>query len=373
MRAADGNGGTISPDRAIGKADNLMLGSLEIRNFRCFKRLDHGSLKRFNFVVGDGGSGKTALLESMFLAGGGSPEIYLRIRSWRGFDQYRLQNTRESFESLFRDLFYDLDASNGALIRLSDSNIGDRTLRIHYGKDEPYALPIRGKPSSDTASMSALPLYFNWKSQAKTVETKVYIEDQVLKISGVQDVYPIHFITPLTVSPSFSAQMFSQLSRDNRHHPVVEALQELFPMIREITTEYTGGEAMLYASLDRNTKKFPVAVLSGGMNKYLSIVLSIIVNPGGALLVDEIENGFYYKFLTPMLRSIVRLCEQHNVQMIASTHSYELLQALLPVIEEEREETFSLLRTVRDGNESKLEYIKGSSYRAAIEQGFEVR
>ena len=144
-------------------------------------------------------------------------------------------------------------------------------------------------------------------------------------------------------------------------------------MIREITTEYTGGEAMLYASLDRNTKKFPVAVLSGGMNKYLSIVLSIIVNPGGALLVDEIENGFYYKFLTPMLRSIVRLCEQHNVQMIASTHSYELLQALLPVIEEEREETFSLLRTVRDGNESKLEYIKGSSYRAAIEQGFEVR
>ena len=110
------------------------------------------------------------------------------------------------------------------------------------------------------------------------------------------------------------------------------------------------------------------------MNKYIAIVMSILSNPGGVLLVDEIENGFYYKFLTPMLRTIIKLCDDENVQIIASTHSYEFLQALLPIIEEgEKEEHFSLLRATREDTQCTLKYIRGTAYRAALEQGFEVR
>src|SRR5450755_3816614 len=100
---------------------NPMLTSIDVKNFRCFKHLEQGGLKRFNFIVGDGGSGKTALLEALFLAGGGSPEIYFRLRSWRGFGEFRLQGSRESFESLFRDLFFEFDQKSGVLIRLKDS------------------------------------------------------------------------------------------------------------------------------------------------------------------------------------------------------------------------------------------------------------
>jgi len=39
-----------------------MLASIRIQNFRCFKQLEQGNLKRFNLIVGEGGSGKTALL-----------------------------------------------------------------------------------------------------------------------------------------------------------------------------------------------------------------------------------------------------------------------------------------------------------------------
>ena len=243
---------------------NPMLTSIDIKNFRCFKHLEIGGLKRFNFIVGDGGSGKTALLESFFLAGGGSPEIYFRLRSWRGFGEYRLQGSRESFESLFRDLFFEFDHTSGVIIRLKDSQVGDRTLRIYYGQDEAISLPLRGKPNPDTSTTSIQPLHFKWQSQSKTVDSKAYIEDGVLKLSGTQDVYPMHLISPLTISPTFSAQRFSELSKANKHRKVEALVRELFPMVCDITTEAIGGDVMLYASVQGLKEKLPVAVLSGG-------------------------------------------------------------------------------------------------------------
>jgi AAA domain, putative AbiEii toxin, Type IV TA system len=360
--------------QAKGNGELPMLSSIKIQNFRCFKNLEQGGLKRFNFVVGDGGSGKTALLESIFLAAGGSPEIYFRIRSWRGFGDFTLQNSRESFESLFRDLFFDLDQTTGIVIRLNDDAMGDRSLRVFYGEGEPYTLPLRGKPSPETGSLSIQPLHFRWKSQTKTVDTKVYIDDNALKITGVQDVYPVHFISPLSISPTFSAVTFSQLSKANRQGQVLESVRTLFPAVREITCEAVGGGVMLYAAFEGRSAKLPVAVLSGGMNKYIALVVSILANPGGLILIDEIENGFYYQFLVPMLSSILNLCEQEKVQIIASTHSYEFLQSLRTVIEAGKtEEQVSVFRLSRNGSESVVKYIKGASYTAAIDQGFEVR
>jgi len=109
-----------------------MIDRLELRNFRCFKQLDI-SLKKFNIVVGESGSGKTALMEAMFLLGGGSPEIYFRLRNWRGFSRtVGLSGTRESYQSLFRDLFYNFDQNSGAILRSQDSNAGSRKLDISY-------------------------------------------------------------------------------------------------------------------------------------------------------------------------------------------------------------------------------------------------
>jgi putative ribosome biogenesis GTPase RsgA len=62
----------------------LMINSFEITNFRCFKHLPAVALKRFNIIVGESGSGKTSLMEALFLSGGATPEIYLRLRAWRG-------------------------------------------------------------------------------------------------------------------------------------------------------------------------------------------------------------------------------------------------------------------------------------------------
>jgi DNA replication and repair protein RecF len=45
-----------------------MIESLEVTNFRGFERLELHGLRRINVIVGENSSGKTAFLESVFLA-----------------------------------------------------------------------------------------------------------------------------------------------------------------------------------------------------------------------------------------------------------------------------------------------------------------
>ena len=61
-----------------------MIRNLRLSNFRCYKKLELDDLGLVNVVVGDNGSGKTSLIESIFLALGNSPDIAFRLRHVAG-------------------------------------------------------------------------------------------------------------------------------------------------------------------------------------------------------------------------------------------------------------------------------------------------
>ena len=53
-----------------------MLESLRVKNYRVFKDLKIDGLHRINLIAGKNNSGKTSLLEAMFLlSGGGNPQM----------------------------------------------------------------------------------------------------------------------------------------------------------------------------------------------------------------------------------------------------------------------------------------------------------
>jgi AAA15 family ATPase/GTPase len=109
--------------------------------------------------------------------------------------------------------------------------------------------------------------------------------------------------------------------------------------------------------------------------------LSILINSHGTVLVDEIENGFYYANLPVILDGFFDLCEAEQVQLIASTHSYEFLQALISAMELRGKDGkgFSCIRFERKAERLSLTQeplatvIEGSSMKSAIESNFEIR
>jgi AAA15 family ATPase/GTPase len=95
--------------------------------------------------------------------------------------------------------------------------------------------------------------------------------------------------------------------------------------------------------------------------------------------VDEIENGFYYRNLPTVLGTIWNICQSNNTQLIASTHSYELLQSVAEAMENESnvdlEKNTALVRLERRelGIQPDMRLIEGHGYKAAIASSFEVR
>ena len=109
----------VPPDRGrplYGRVKNQMVDTVTIRNFRSFDEAKIEDLRRVNVLVGENGSGKTALLEAIFMAGGVSPEIAMRTRSWRGSETAAFQGSQEDlYEALWGDLFHKFQSNSRPL------------------------------------------------------------------------------------------------------------------------------------------------------------------------------------------------------------------------------------------------------------------
>jgi len=348
-----------------------MINRLELRNFRCFQHLDL-SLKRFNILVGESGSGKTAFMESLFILGGGSPEIYFRIRNWRGYSRnVTFTGTRDQYQSLFRDLFYRFNQEEGVVLRSVDDRYGSRQLDIAYGEIEDYGLDLEG-PSPHAFKIS--PINFKWIIDGVVHNTSASIKEGKFSFSGAAPVAPVSYYNSVNLSVFENVSAFSSLSKHYRADSLVEAIAAIYPQVKGITLELVSGDAVLCADVGLN-EKVPIGELSGGISKFATYALGILANPRGVVLIDEIEDGVYYKNMPDVWRSLVAMALREEVQLIVSTHSYEFLQSAAPILaREEIAKESQLLRAEidKDGN-SVIRKIAAPALEAATSRDFEVR
>ncbi|HVP44383.1 MAG TPA: AAA family ATPase, partial [Terriglobales bacterium] len=314
-----------------------------------------------------------ALLEALFLTAGGSPELALRLRAQRGLGQpIQVTLDRASYESLWQDLFYELDASNVISSRIAGSPNNTRSLAIAYEAQQSLRIPLTHGGMDSTL---IAPISFTWKdSTGKEFTTQPRITAEGLEIKAPFEVLPVALFSSAASAPNptETANRFSDLSKQNREKVVVETLQKEFPYIQSLSLETNAGILMVYASVATMKQKVPIGMVSGGVNKHLSILLAIANLRHGIVLIDEIENGFYYERLLPLWRTLLKFCDQFDVQLFASTHSLECLRAALSSLEG-HEQDFSLIRLEREDRECTAKLFSGRQLESAILHEIEVR
>jgi len=349
-----------------------MIESIEIRNFRCFRHLEPVSLKRFNVIVGESGSGKTSLMEALFLHGGGSLEIYFRLRSWRGFaGAPTVAGTKESWELIFRDMFYSFDISRVPRITSIDSDSGRREVEIFFKNQDSYSLPLTGV---DENAFVIRPVVFKWVVNGTVYESTIDREEGAYKVKGSAPVSPIVYFNPVNGSMSQTSAAFSGLSRHIGAGILLEEVRRSFPFVEDINLEIIGGEATIHLATGLS-ERLPLGDASGGVMKFITIALGILANRGGVVLIDEIEGSFYYKNVPDVWDSLTRLCIVSNAQIVATTHSYEFLKGISRSMDDQAvSKNFQLLRMSRvDNDQPIVKRVKGVDYLAAIENDYEVR
>ena len=356
--------------RTAETADHSMFKSLTINNFRCFSDVKVGGLRRVNIVVGKNATGKTVLLESLFLSAGGSPVVVLKLRAMRGMgNQVSVDNLTQS--RLWEDLFCGVVTTKPIQIEAIGSHSDSRSLLItNVGV---ASLTVGTKEQPEAAADA--PIEFIWRGDGQPdFVTRPKISAKGLQFDNAPSaVKAVMFPANFSLDPEETSKRLSDIRRKNQLSFLLDTLQTVFPDITDVSVENNAGVWMVYVSTTQITSQMiPMALHSAGMNRFVAILLGIASVPRGVVLIDELENGLYYKTLPNVWRAIHTFAQQYKTQVFATTHSMECLSAVRDVVHTAHDD-FSLIRATSENGERWLDLFSGDKLDGALESGFELR
>lgn len=346
-----------------------MIESVKLQNFRCFENVDATNLKRINVIVGANASGKTSFLEACFLASG-APSISFRLRGWRGLgDQLAIPSTQDTLKDLWQDLFFCFDQKKVVNISLKGTPDLTRDLKIdcQLSQEELFT------KEKDIVGMQLVsPIKFEWFQGSKSLGiVQPRITEKGMQIEGAPESLKVSFFTSANpLSARELANRYSELSRIRAENDVVATMRKVFPLIEGLSIQSEHGAGVVYADVTGMSVRIPLGLVSTGLNKLFAYVVAIARQR--VLLIDEIENGFYYKTLPDVWNVIDKFTTQYKCQVFVSTHSWECLQALKRTMKN-KEQNFCLLRVRRAKGKSIIDEISGRDLKSAIDEQMEIR
>jgi len=117
----------------------------------------------------------------------------------------------------------------------------------------------------------------------------------------------------------------------------------------------------------------PLGSLGNGMLRVLSIALALANAKDGMVLIDEVENGIHYTVQHELWNLIFRLARQLNIQVFATTHNWDCIEAFQKAAEEDKQEEGMLIRLSLKKNEVGATLFSEEELHVATREGIEVR
>ncbi len=129
----------------------------------------------------------------------------------------------------------------------------------------------------------------------------------------------------------------------------------------------------MYVGIDGLPERIPAIQLGHGFSRLLSIIAEISASRMPVILVDEIENGLHHSALPEIWRGLLTACEHSDVQIFATTHSWECVAAAHKAFSESLEYPLSVFRLEDHGGNIKAVAYDRESLEFSIQNEWEVR
>jgi AAA15 family ATPase/GTPase len=117
----------------------------------------------------------------------------------------------------------------------------------------------------------------------------------------------------------------------------------------------------------------PLALMGDGLGRFTSLMLKIANARHGIVLVDEIENGLYYTSMSKVWTAIAEAARLFDVQIFATTHSWECIRVAHQAFEADGRYDFRLHRLDRINDEIRAVAYDQEMLATAIATDLEVR
>lgn len=327
-----------------------LLDSLEIEQFRAFQRLTIERLGQINLIVGSNNTGKSCLLEALWLyARRGDPGVVWNI----------LQRHDEVGQGH--------EAAIG--VAVAERTHGIR--HLFHGRQPIDHPPQPIRIGALSAPDSMLTVGIGWYAKHDTgdgVQTvELHSHDDVAAATNPTQRLRVQLGNQPGASFLFSADLFhgpqrlvsdclncvhilaSCIERERLARlwdavagseyvaDVLEALRILAPDIRgmEVTGDPAGRvrsktgttERVPCIKLSNHPEGIPLNSLGSGVSRLLAVALALVNAKDGLLLIDGLDNGLHYSVQEPLWRWLMQGAQRRGVQVFATAHNWDCVAA----------------------------------------------
>ena len=174
-------------------------------------------------------------------------------------------------------------------------------------------------------------------------------------------------------SPQEDAERFGEFDKSNKIENILKALQILEPRLQSLSINPIGKNQQVLHGDTGIGKKIPLSLMGQGINRLTSILLAISHAKNGIVLVDELENGFHHSVLASVWEVIASYAKSNKTQIMATTHSRELILGAVEGVPEDLRNDFKYIRIHRKEDEFKIKNYNFENLSIALEHEIEVR
>lgn len=301
--------------------------SIEIENFRCFKKLRAEGLAQVNLIVGANNAGKTALLEAIeAVVSQESPFLLYRASLDRGEFRRRRGAVEDTVEFDLRHWFHGHRIADGATFSFRATGEGalfvSRTVeRVPPNAPAPPFVP--GGFQLVTERPGAPPPVFPLTADGLLGAGA----PSVFNNFGLRLQPPVGFVTTNRLFPKELARLWTNVVLTPGEERTIDALRLIEPEIDRIAISESDG-TIAKVLLRGAEGPVPLGTLGEGVSRILTLALHLARTQGGFLLLDEIENGLHWSVMPKVWRFLVETALTGDVQIFATTHSKDWLEGL---------------------------------------------
>lgn len=328
-------------DRREVKKGRAMIKSVLVRNYRGIRNCRLENLKRVNVFIGRNNSGKSSLLESLYLA---SAAFYLReelskkvtnkidyLLNRRCYRGYNWNNAKEV-------LWYEYDVESPIFIELSMESKQDATKVIRISLFDWHPHPVVKHQFGDHDYICFIHKY-PVNSQKKLEISDISPTGEIQKYDEVRTFFSnFKFIGSTLVQEMdvVEKKLWKDLLKKRLDKLVVEVLREGYEIeVEDLTyTTYDGETYQLAVKLPWTSIR--VDDLGDGARYAILLIMIAALSKNTALLIEEPENHQHPSGLARSLDMFLSLVKQNNIQVFITTHSLEFLRLLRKISEERK-------------------------------------
>ena len=352
--------------------NGLHLSDLSISNFRGIDHLSIGRLGRVTLLAGRNGVGKTTVLEAVRVhAARGRPTVL-----------HELLDKREEFAAAFDEDHDPVVSPDYATLFFGRTATRDRPIAIgpNSGADD---LRIEVSTPGDW-SPEQNELFAALSTEADVQAVRVVYRDKARllpwlpvardpRANWARGRYPrslqrglfderewpvieCESLGPGLPRNSTLARFWDSVALTAEEDLSLQALRltsdgvERVAVVGDEEARYRGIGRRVVVKLRDHPRPVPLKSLGDGVTRLFAAGLALANSRDGFLVIDEAENGIHYSVQRDFWRMVLRAAHQHNVQVLATTHSRDCVKGFARAAAEIDEAEGVLVRLERDGD-----------------------